>query len=191
MPCAVLNDSEVTKRLRSWAPAPSPPALTIGRVLRDYWRSDWPAEGMATLTRLRIETGTGRVESRAVASGISHEFPKFDPRRVGKPYRYAYIACNPAHATRGLQQQVGKVDVESGALTTHDFAPDRYVGEPYFIPTGAGEDEGVVVTIVFDAASQLSAIVGLDARDIAAKPLFTARLKHHVPYGLHGCFSRD
>src|SRR4051812_1066562 len=121
-----------------------PDFLTIGPVLRDYWRSDWPAEGMATLTRLRIDLASGRVESRAVASGVSHEFPKFDPRRVGKPYRYAYIACNPADRTRGLQQQVGKIDLETGTLATHDFAPDGYVGEPYFIPTGAGEDDGVV-----------------------------------------------
>jgi all-trans-8'-apo-beta-carotenal 15,15'-oxygenase len=166
-----------------------PDFMTIGPVLRDYWRSDWPAEGMATLTRLRIDLASGRVESRAVASGVSHEFPKFDPRRVGKPYRYAYIACNPADRTRGLQQQVGKIDLETGTLATHDFAPDGYVGEPYFIPTGAGEDDGVVVTLVFDAPSQLSAIVGLDARDLSR--LFTARLRHHVPYGLHGCFSPD
>lgn len=163
--------------------------MTIGPVLRDYWRSDWPAEGMATLTRVSIDLASGRVASRAVASGVSHEFPKVDPRRVGKPYRYAYIACNPADRTRGLQQQVGKVDLETGALMTHDFAPDGYVGEPCFIPTGAGEDDGVVVTLVFDAPSQLSAIVGLDARDLSR--LFTARLRHHVPYGLHGCFSRD
>lgn len=166
-----------------------PDFMTIGPVLRDYWRSDWPAEGMAMLTRLRIDLSSGRVDSRALATGVSHEFPKFDPRKVGKPYRYAYIACNPPDRMRGLQQQVGKVDVETGATTTHDFAPHGYVGEPYFIPTGAGEDDGVVVTMVFDAATKLSAIVGLDARDLAARPLFTARLRHHVPYGLHGCFS--
>jgi len=164
-----------------------PDFATIGQALRDYWRSDWPAEGMATLTRLRIDLASGRVESRALAPGVAHEFPKFDPRRVGKPYRYAYIACSPADRPRGLQQQVAKVDLESGAVATRDFAPDGYPGEPYFIPTGAGEDEGVVVTIVFDAPSQLSAIVGLDARDLSR--LFTAHLRHHVPYGLHGCFS--
>jgi all-trans-8'-apo-beta-carotenal 15,15'-oxygenase len=31
--------------------------------------------------------------------------------------------------------------------------------------------------------------VGLDARDIAAAPLFVARLKHHVPFSLHGTFT--
>ena len=75
--------------------------------------------------------------------------------------------------------------------TTYDFGPTCYVGEPYFIPTGAGEDDGVVVTTVFDSATQRSTIVGLDARDLGTRPLFTARLRHHVPYGLHGCFSPD
>jgi all-trans-8'-apo-beta-carotenal 15,15'-oxygenase len=166
-----------------------PDFATIGQALRDYWRSDWPAAGMAALTRLRIDLGSGRVESRAFAAGSSNEFPKFDPRRVGRRYRYAYIACNPADRTRGLQQQLGKVDLDSGAVATHDFGPHGYVGEPYFIPTGGGEDDGVIVTLVFDAASGLSAIVGLDARDLGT--LFTARLRHHVPYGLHGCFSPD
>jgi len=168
-----------------------PDFATIGQALRDYWRSDWPAEGMATLTRLAIDLASGRVESRTYAAGSANEFPKVDPRRVGKRYRFAYIACNPADRTHGLQQQVRKVDLDSGAVTAHDFGPHGYVGEPYFIPTGADEDDGVVVTMVFDASTGLSTIVGLDAREIGAKPLFTAHLRHRVPYGLHGCFSPD
>jgi all-trans-8'-apo-beta-carotenal 15,15'-oxygenase len=109
-------------------------------------------------------------------------------RRAGKPYRYAYIACNPPDRATGLQQQVARVDLESGAVACHDFGPHGYVGEPYYIPTGAGEDDGVVVTQVFDSASARTAIVVLDGRDVGAGPLFIARLKHPVPYGLHGCF---
>jgi all-trans-8'-apo-beta-carotenal 15,15'-oxygenase len=168
-----------------------PDYTTIGQALRDYWRSDWPTEGMATLTRLHIDLESSKVESRPFSAGSANEFPKFDPRRVGKPYRFAYIACNPADRVAGLQQQLAKVDVDTGAVITHDFGPTLYVGEPYFVPTGAGEDDGVVVTLAFDASTQRSAIIGLDARDFGARPLFTARLRHHVPYGLHGCFSPD
>ena len=46
----------------------------------------------------------------------------------------------------------------------------------------------MVVTLVFDAAAKRTDVVGLDARDLAAKPLFVARLKHHVPFCLHGTF---
>lgn len=163
---------------------------TIGQALRDYWQSDWPAEGMAALTRLRIDLGTGRVETRHYAAGNANEFPRINPSWTGKRYRFSYIACNPAERALGLQQQIARVDLADGGVTIHDFGPNGYPGEPVFVATGGdAEDDGVIVTLVFDAETRRSAIVGLDARDLAAKPLFTARLRHHVPYSLHGCFA--
>jgi all-trans-8'-apo-beta-carotenal 15,15'-oxygenase len=167
-----------------------PDYLTIGETLRSYWHSPWPAKGMATLQRLRIDLVTGTVESRSYATGSANEFPRVNPAYVGRPYRYAYIACNPADRTEGLQQQIAKVDLESGATSVHDFGAMHYVGEPVFIPTGhAAEDDGVIVALVFDAARQRTDVVGLDARDPASSRLFTARLPHHVPYSLHGFFA--
>jgi all-trans-8'-apo-beta-carotenal 15,15'-oxygenase len=163
----------------------------IGQALRDYWRSDWSANGMATLTRLRIDLSTGKVDTRPYAAGSANEFPTIRPHCVGKRYRYAYIACNPAECEMGLQQQIAKVDLQNGVVALHDFRPNGYPGEPYFIPASSdgAEDDGAIVTLVYDAAAERTAIVGLDARDIAAKPIFTARLAHHVPYALHGCFA--
>lgn len=164
---------------------------TIGEALRSYWRSPWPAKGMAALTRLRVDLGSGKVESRSLAVGTANEFPTINPSCVGKPYRYAYIACNPAGRAQGLQQQVARVDVASGHATVHDFGPSSYVGEPLFVATGGGEDDGVVVVLAFDATQQRSAVVGLEAHDLSAGPLFIARLRHHVPYPLHGTFRHD
>ena len=106
-------------------------------------------------------------------------------------YRYAYIANNEFGEQRGLQRRITRVDMESGKTAFHDFGPDGYVGEPVFIPArpGGEEDEGHLITLIFDAAEERTKIVGLDARDIAAKPLFVARLKHHVPFSLHGYFA--
>jgi all-trans-8'-apo-beta-carotenal 15,15'-oxygenase len=164
---------------------------TIGQALRDYWKSEWPAPGMAALARLRVDLATGKVESRTYNSGRANEFPRINPAWSGKRQRYAYIACSPDDSARGLQQQLARVDLESGAVARHDFGPGGYPGEPFFIatrPDGA-EDDGVVVTLVFDANRQSTDIVGLDARDMSARPLFVARLKHHVPYSLHGTFA--
>ena len=163
----------------------------IGDSLRNYWRSDFDADGMATLTRLRVDLATGAVEKRVFETGPSVEFPRVDPRVVARRYRYAYVADNPPGRAQGLQQRITRVDVESGATVSHDFGPDGYVGEPVFAPTGADgdEDEGVVLTFVFDAIERRTAIVGLDARHISGRPLFVARLKHHVPFALHGQFT--
>lgn len=164
---------------------------TIGEALRTYWRSAWPSRGMAALTRLRVDLATGKVESRTFATGTANEFPTINPAHTGKRHRYAYIANNPAQCELGLQQRISRVDFETGAVSSHEFGPAGYVGEPLFVPTGRGgaEDDGVVLVMAFNAADRRTEIVGLDARDIAARPMFTARLKHHVPYPLHGTFT--
>ena len=56
------------------------------------------AHGMASLTRMRIDLATGKVESRTYDSGTANEFPCINPAYVGKRQRYAYIACNPPTA---------------------------------------------------------------------------------------------
>ncbi len=122
---------------------------------------------------------------------MANEFPTINLAFTGRRQRYAYIACNPADRTIGLQQQLARIDFESGAVTRYDFGPNGYPGEPLFIPTGDAEDDGVIVTLVFDTESNKTSIVGLDARDLAARPLFTAKLRHHVPFSLHGCFVAD
>lgn len=163
---------------------------TIGQALRDYWKSPWPANGMAKLTRLRIDLANGRIDGQTYATGTANEFPRINPAHVGQKHRYAYIACNPDDRQSGLQSQIAKVDLESGNVDRHDFGSTTYVGEPVFIatPPYRAEDDGVLVTLAFDATTQRTDIVGLDARAVAAGPLFVARLRHHVPYSLHGTF---
>ncbi|MDP3163488.1 MAG: carotenoid oxygenase family protein [Reyranella sp.] len=168
---------------------------TIGEALRNYWRSAWPSRGMAALTRLRVDLETGKVEKQTFTTGSANEFPTINAAFTGKRHRYAYIASNPAQRESGLQQRISRIDFESGAVASHDFGPAGYVGEPLFVATrppnasGGAEDDGVVLVMVFNSADRRTEIVGLDARDLAAKPLFTARLKHHVPYPLHGTFT--
>ena len=166
-----------------------PDYLTVGEAARNFWKSDWPAHGMAALTRLTVDLSSGKVATRTWDTGQSNEFPFVNPAKVSKKHRYAYFLKSPLDRPRGLQQHLARLDCETGTVTHHDFGPHGYPGEPCFIPTGGGgEDDGVVVTLVFDAERKLTDVVGLDARDLAAKPLFVGRLKHHVPFMLHGTF---
>ncbi len=166
---------------------------TIGDALRTYWHSPWPANGMAVLTRLRINLASGKVTTHRFSTGNANEFPRVNPKCVAGRYRYAYILNNAPGRELGLQQLVSRVDMETGCAVSHNFAPDGYPGEPVFIPADASgeEDDGFVVTFVFDAREQRTQIVGLDARDLATRPLFVARLKHHVPFSLHGYFTPE
>jgi carotenoid cleavage dioxygenase-like enzyme len=113
---------------------------------------------------------------------------------VAARYRYAYIADNSPQQPIGLQQRITRVDLESDQIASHDFAPHGYPGEPLFIPARptAREDDGYIVTLVFDASEGRTRIVGLDARGYrcttavccpaqASRPVLAARYVHAPP----------
>ena len=68
--------------------------------------------------------------------------------------------------------------------------PGRYAGEPVFVaePGAAGEDEGVLLSVVLDAERGGSSLLVLDARDLTE--LARAEAPHHIPFGFHGQYAR-
>jgi carotenoid cleavage dioxygenase-like enzyme len=61
-------------------------------------------------------------------------------------------------------------------------------GEPVFVPAApdSGEDEGWVLSVVYDAARDASDVRIIDATDFKAPPVATVHLPRRVPYGFHG-----
>jgi all-trans-8'-apo-beta-carotenal 15,15'-oxygenase len=135
---------------------------TIGEALRTYWHSAWPSRGMAALTRLRIDLGTGRVEKQTFATGVANEFPTIHAARTGKRYRYAYFASNPA---------------------AREIGPAGYVGEPLFVLTlSGGEDYGIVLVMVFNSADRRISWASMRAtwrRDRCSLPAQSIRCPMH------------
>jgi all-trans-8'-apo-beta-carotenal 15,15'-oxygenase len=64
------------------------------------------------------------------------------------------------------------------------------MSEPLFVakPHGLAEDEGWILSLVYDAAHHRTDVVILDNQALEQGPLARLHLTHHVPYGLHGCF---
>jgi carotenoid cleavage dioxygenase len=60
--------------------------------------------------------------------------------------------------------------------------------EPVFVrKSGAtAEDQGWILSYVYDPQSDLSEVVILDAQDFAGEPVATIRLPVRVPFGFHG-----
>jgi all-trans-8'-apo-beta-carotenal 15,15'-oxygenase len=102
---------------------------------------------------------------------------------------YLGVAHNPAG--NAPLQGVIKLDLISGARQVWSAAPRGFSGEPIFVPRTSGsdqaEDDGWLLLLTFNAELERSELVILDARDLG-KPLARLRLKHHIPYGLHGSF---
>lgn len=145
----------------------------------------------ARLVRYEIDLKTGNVTYRVIVNRPC-EFPTLHPSYVGKQQRFTYAGCTHGATGNAPLQAIVKVDMETGTQEIHSFAPRGYLGgDPVFVPrpNGTSEDDGWLIVMVFDAVSERSDVVILDAQHIQAAPETVLHLKHHVPYGLHGTFT--
>ncbi|MEM9152258.1 MAG: carotenoid oxygenase family protein, partial [Cyanobacteria bacterium P01_F01_bin.3] len=90
-------------------------------------------------------------------------------------------------------QALIKRDMETGEEQFWSAAPRGFGGEPLFVarPNGTAEDDGWVLLWIYNAANERTEITIFDAKDISLGPIATLKLKHHIPYGLHGSFTSE
>jgi carotenoid cleavage dioxygenase len=120
-----------------------------------------------------------------IQSDVVGDLPTIDRRRAGRANRYAYRAeLRPTESTADFAG-VTRRDLRTGHEVRWDPGPARSGGEWLFVPVGGGEDEGFLLSYVYDRRDESSALVVLDAADIAAGPVATVRLPQRVPYGFH------
>jgi carotenoid cleavage dioxygenase-like enzyme len=83
---------------------------------------------------------------------------------------------------------IAHYDLKTGARETWAPGADSFVMEPVVAPRGpdAAEAEGYLLTLVYRAQENRSDLVVLDARNIEAGPVATAKLPVRVPFGFHG-----
>jgi carotenoid cleavage dioxygenase len=158
----------------------------------ELWRAGSPGFSRAALYRWRIGVRRGRVrEDRLDDRAI--EFPRCDERRTGLRHRYGYAVHTEDGADTGRGTALVKYDRQTGGAAVHDFGAGRVPGEGVFVPAGpaAGEDEGWVLTYVYDAARDASDLVILDAAGFAGRPAATIPLPARVPFGFHGSWIPD
>jgi carotenoid cleavage dioxygenase-like enzyme len=142
------------------------------------------------LERALVDAASGRVE-RARLSERSVEFPRVAGAALGRAYRWAYVSMHSSEAAaRGLFDRLAKVDVAGGSVEEIDLGPARYPSEPVFARRGdAGEDDGWLLTLVYDAPSDRSYLAVLDARTPAAGPLAEVWFEQAIPFSFHGVFA--
>lgn len=103
-----------------------------------------------------------------------------------RDYRYAYAVSHNRNWST-LVGQLVKIDVKNRRNKAW-FEPNTYPGEPLFVaaPNSTHEDEGVILSVVLDAAKARSFLLVLDANSF--EELGRAYLPHHVPLEFHGLF---
>ncbi|MEN8181927.1 MAG: carotenoid oxygenase family protein, partial [Myxococcota bacterium] len=143
------------------------------------------------LHRFTIDREAGKVREEPLDDRAG-DFPRVHDRVVGLRHRYGYLAGMGEEAD-SLGSELRKYDLESGSSVTHGLPAGCQAGEPVFAaaPDGRGEDEGWVLTFVYDAGRDRSDLVILDATRFDAEPVARIHLPARVPFGFHGSWIPD
>lgn len=145
-------------------------------------RPDAPGEDEAPrLHRWRFNLATGATTEETL-DDRPVEFPRINETMTGRASRFGYLMD-------GDMSGFVKVDLSDGGQTVrHRFGEGKLGGEGVFVPRpdSTGEDEGWIITFVYDRASETSEMVVVDAKGFDGDPVARVIIPARVPFGFHG-----
>jgi carotenoid cleavage dioxygenase-like enzyme len=151
------------------------------------WKKDAMDFPLPLLWRWVIDTRTGKVTEEQI-DDRSGEFPRVNDAVIGKKHRYGYeMSMGSAGFGEVDSGAILKYDRQTGTRTSIELGKGRVSGEAVFAPAAGAtaEDDGYLMTFVYDAASDTSEYVIFDAKTMSADPIATVHLPR-VPFGFHG-----
>lgn len=152
-----------------------------------------PADGKGTpavLHRWVIDTEKGTVSEQPIDDRPA-DFPRVPDALIGQKHRYGYMA-GFGNSNAEMGKWVYKYDLQTGSETTADLG-DLRAGEPVFAadPNGTSEDDGWILSFVYDPNRDASDLIILDASNFSNEPVARVHLPVRVPYGFHGSWIPD
>ncbi|MHB8219631.1 MAG: carotenoid oxygenase family protein [Acidimicrobiales bacterium] len=142
---------------------------------------------LARLQRWRIDPVEGTVRS-ALVDDRTVELPRIDDSRAGRPYRFGYCVETGRADGFDTYRALLRYDLVRDETARWDPGPGRSPGEPVFVGAhdGRADDEGWLLTLVYDAGRDASDLVIIDASRFGGQPDAVIHLPARVPFGFHG-----
>ena len=119
------------------------------------------------------------------------EYPRGDERFAMQHTGHGFFACHGGSGTGDpFHRGIAQFDFNTNRMSAFCFGPTSAVSEPVFVPRAgsAVEGDGYVLCLVYEEDADRSHIALLDAQNVDAGAVATARLDHRVPMGFHGCW---
>mmetsp|Transcript_124702 Transcript_124702/g.248983 ORF Transcript_124702/g.248983 Transcript_124702/m.248983 type:complete len:640 (+) Transcript_124702:46-1965(+) len=110
--------------------------------------------------------------------------------------QHRYIFCAVGHSETGIGPMagVGKIDMQSSTFTVDCWVPNstEFCCQPVFVARQGSveEDDGYLLSILFDGDAQRTEVVVLDARNVSQGPVCRIPLKTAVPHGFQACWAQ-
>jgi torulene dioxygenase len=134
-------------------------------------------------------------EIETIVKDCGIELPRFNNTFLHmKPYRYSYGVASEPHS---FANKIIKIDCKDKKIALKWQKPNHYPGEPLFILNSKYgtlddpkdpliEDDGVILSVVFDSNSGNSYLLVLNALDFTE--ISISKVPFAIPCGFHGNF---
>jgi carotenoid cleavage dioxygenase-like enzyme len=177
---AIRSDGKTVKAAR-------PVSYPWGSSLDEFAQST----SKKSLMRYTIDFGSGSI-SKQVISDLQCFFGTINPSVSAQNHRYIYAAVGGLGTEVAPPQGIAKFDLEQ--KETQVWMPKEYefCGEPMFAArknASPGEDDGYILSVLYNGKTEESEMVILCANAIADGPIARLPLGMRVPHGLYGCFT--
>lgn len=164
-----------------------------GRIVMLVARYPVYNETHATLWRWELDLDSGKVIETQL-DDTPCEFPRVDDRLAGMDSRFGHVTVSdtPNIGTGLSHSYLIRYDLQTGNAMRHELPAGRVANEASF---AAADDTpggpGWLLSFVYDASTDKSDLVILDAQDVVAPPVATIHLPRRVPFGFHGNWLPD
>jgi carotenoid cleavage dioxygenase len=138
------------------------------------------ADDAPRLHRWRFNLASGETREETLDDAPC-EFPRINDALMGRPTRFGYVMD-------GEMTSFLKVDLRGGPTLRHRHGTGRLGGEGVFVPKpdATAEDDGWLITYVFDREAGTSEMVVIDTQAFDGEPVARVLIPRRIPYGFHG-----
>jgi len=141
-----------------------------------------------------VNVRTGAVSKDRLTDTQSY-FGVVNPAVSAQKHRFVYTAIGSLGSDVAPPQGIAKFDCDN--KSTDVWMPEEYefCGEPMYADRKmeegqvAAEDDGYILSVLFNGKTEESEMIVLRANNISAGPVSRIPLGVGVPHGLFGCFS--
>ena len=157
-------------------------------ALKELMRGRYEPKEHPSVTMVELDLSSGHAWQHGL-DGVA-EFPRVDPRVVGRRYAQVFTAARIDAGDRPGFDAVMRLDVTTGTKDVYRYGADIMVEEHVFVPRPGTtrEGEGWLLGTALDLARRQMLFSVFDARRLAGGPIAQGALPRVMPLGLHGIF---
>ena len=160
-------------------------AMRYQRVFDEDWNGPF-TEFPPLLTRWTLNLSNGNAYEQQLDDQPA-EFPRIHPNLNGQFNQFGYSLGTGSQQKPDFGRII-KYDFAKNINEVYELHEGEMGAEPVFIPSEnqTSEDEGYLMTYVYDRATDKSNLMIFNAQDINLGPIAQIKLPQRVPFGFHG-----